>query len=86
MRLTADLVCQEAIGLMTDYLEGRLSRRSRRRFEKHMAGCPNCSEYLEQMRRTIEAAGRVQPADLEPEAREDLIELFRRYRDEAENL
>jgi anti-sigma factor RsiW len=77
--LTRDLVCRDAVELVTDYLEGRLSRRNRRRFEAHIAACPNCRTYLDQIRHTIAAAGLVQPEDLDPEARHDLIEVFRRY-------
>ena len=35
-----DIVCQQAVELVTDYLEGTLSRRDRRRFESHLAACP----------------------------------------------
>ena len=43
---------------MTDYLEGALSRRDRKRFERHLAGCPHCTEYLAQMRVTVAATTR----------------------------
>jgi anti-sigma factor RsiW len=78
-----DLVCQQAVELVTDYLEGALSRRARRRFEKHLAGCEHCTEYLAQMRETIRLAGRVTPEDLTPQMREDLTDLYRRWRDEG---
>ncbi len=78
--LTPDLVCRDAVELVTDYLEGRLSRRNRRRFEAHIAACPNCRTYLDQIRHTVAAVGTIQPEDLGPEAREELVELFRRYR------
>lgn len=64
---------------MTDYLEGALSPRDHRRVEAHLADCPHCSEYLSQMRVTIEAAGQVQPDDLAPEALDDLVSLYRRW-------
>jgi anti-sigma factor RsiW len=38
-----DIVCQRAVELVTDYLEGNLSRRDRRRFEAHLRACPNCA-------------------------------------------
>ena len=41
-----DLVCRQAVELVTDYLEGTLSGRARRRFEAHLAACPHCTEYL----------------------------------------
>jgi anti-sigma factor RsiW len=77
-----DLVCQQAVELVTDYLDGALSRRDRRRFEGHLKGCANCAAYLEQMRMTIRLAGEIEPEELTPEARRDLIELYRRWRSE----
>jgi anti-sigma factor RsiW len=77
-----DIVCQQAVELVTDYLEGTLSRRDRRRFEAHLRACPNCSAYLEQIRTTIALAGSIEPEDLTPEARADLTELYRRWRSE----
>jgi len=81
--LTRDLVCQQAVELVTDYLENRLSRRDRKSFERHLAGCPNCTAYLDQIRRTIAATGHIEAETLDPAARADLIELFRRYSDET---
>ncbi|HLM94743.1 MAG TPA: zf-HC2 domain-containing protein [Acidimicrobiales bacterium] len=77
-----DIVCQEAVELATDYLEGALSRRNRRRFEAHLRACPNCAAYLEQIRMTIELTGTVEADDLTPEARADLTELYRRWQTE----
>jgi anti-sigma factor RsiW len=79
-----DLVCRDAVALMTDYLEGSLSPRRRARLERHLAGCDGCDEYLRQIRVTIDVLGRVEPEDLEPEAREELVELFLRYRAETD--
>jgi anti-sigma factor RsiW len=78
--LTRDLTCQRAVELVTDYLEGTLSRRERRRFERHLRGCPPCSEYLEQIRTTVRLAGSVEADDLDPATRDGLLDLYRRYR------
>jgi anti-sigma factor RsiW len=75
-----DIVCQQAVELVTDYLDGALSRRDRRRFEAHLRACPNCTAYLEQIRITIALTGTVETDDLTPEAREDLSALYRRWR------
>ena len=77
-----DLVCQQAVELVTDYLDGALSRRDRRRFEAHIRACPNCAAYLEQIRITIDVTGAIQADDLTPEAAADLAELYRRWRAE----
>lgn len=77
-----DLVCREAIELMTEYLEGALPRRQRRRLESHLAACPNCSGYLEQIRITIRVTGSIDTDSLPPEAVDELTELYRRWRTE----
>lgn len=82
MALTKDISCHEAVALVSDYLEGALTRRDRRRLERHLADCLACSAYLEQMRVTIQTTGSVGPEDLSPEALDDLTELFERYRDD----
>ena len=76
-----DIVCQEAVELMSDYLDGSLPRRRRRRLERHLRACDACSAYLEQMRATIAVTGQVGPGDLDPEALDGLVDLFRRYRE-----
>jgi anti-sigma factor RsiW len=75
-----ELACQEVVELVTDYLEGALTRSQRRRFEAHLAGCENCTEYLEQMRATIRLTGALHAEDLTPHMREELTELFRHWR------
>ena len=77
-----DIVCQQAVELVTDYLEGALSRPERRRFERHLRACPNCSAYVEQIRITVSLLGAVEVDELTPEARQDLSELYRRWRNE----
>lgn len=84
LRRKDPLVCREVVELVTDYLEGALPRDERRRFEAHLAGCPHCTEYLAQMRATIRLTGRLEPDDLTDEMREDLGELYRRWRDGQE--
>ena len=76
----ASVVCRQAVELVTDYLEGGLSRRERARFEDHLKDCPHCSAYLEQMRATIATLGRIEPESLDDRAREDLVELYRRWK------
>jgi len=79
-----DLVCRQAVELVTDYLEGTLPRASRRRFEAHLAGCPHCTEYLAQMRETISLTGRLEPEDLNPQMQDEFVNLFRRWQSEQQ--
>jgi len=79
-RRRRDLVCRQAVELMTDYLEGALPEADRARLEAHLAGCPHCTEHLAQIRDVIGAAGRVEPDDLPPGAVDDLVALYESWR------
>jgi anti-sigma factor RsiW len=82
MRLfTRAMACQELVELVTAYFDGSLSRSDRRRFEAHIRGCEHCTAYLEQMRVMIEATGRLTEEDIEPAAREELLDAFRDWRE-----
>jgi anti-sigma factor RsiW len=76
------LPCQQLVELVTAYFDGSLPRRDRRRFERHISGCDNCTAYVEQMRLVVEASGRLTEDDLEPAAREELLDAFRGWKAE----
>ena len=78
-RRPSALVCRDAVALMAAYLDGVLPDADRARLEGHLAACPHCSEYLAQIRATIDALGRVEPDDLPDEAIDDLVTLYRQW-------
>jgi len=84
LRRRNELACQEMVELITDYLEGALSRSQRRRFDAHLAGCEHCAEYLEQMRATIRLTGRLRTEDLTPEMHDEFTAIYRRWRSEGD--
>jgi predicted anti-sigma-YlaC factor YlaD len=84
MSLGDAMSCQELVELVTAYLEGALGSAPRRRLQSHLAQCPGCERYLDQMRETLRLAGRLEPEDLPPEAREALRAAFRAWRDERD--
>jgi anti-sigma factor RsiW len=75
------LSCQELVELVTDYLEGVLPAEERARFEEHLRPCAGCSEYVAQMRATIELTGGLRPADLTPEAEQAMLSAFRDWKE-----
>jgi len=80
IRRRRSVVCRQAVELMSDYLEGALSERDRRRLEAHLADCPHCTEYLAQLRVAIDTMGRVEPDELPEAMVDDLVALYRRWR------
>jgi anti-sigma factor RsiW len=71
--------CQEIVELVTDYLEGALSAEDASRFEHHVTLCEGCAFYVEQIRMTIEAAGRIREEDVPPGVRDTLVAAFRDF-------
>jgi len=72
----ADLTCRELVELITDYLEGALSSRDRGRFEAHLDGCSNCTEYVAQFRETIRLTGSLRERDVPQQAADALLAEF----------
>jgi anti-sigma factor RsiW len=77
---TESLSCQELVELVTDYLEGALDDRHLRAFERHLAGCDACPEYVEQLRTTIRLVGTLTPDDLTRDAETALLQAFRDWK------
>jgi len=79
MRGSDNLTCKELVELVTEYLEKSLLR-EREQFERHLAVCPGCNTYLEQMRQMIRALGQLTEDSLEPKTRDELLALFRDWK------
>jgi anti-sigma factor RsiW len=77
MRLDRELACRDIVELVTAYLEHGLAPSERERFEEHLVFCDGCSTYLEQMRETIAATGRLATVALPVELERRLLEAFR---------
>jgi anti-sigma factor RsiW len=71
--------CQDLVELVTEYLEGALSPGERARFDAHVAECPGCDAYVEQIRATIALAGASAGLESRPEI-SGLLEAFRDFR------
>jgi anti-sigma factor RsiW len=79
-RVGETITCREFVELATDYLEGSLSESDRERFEDHLALCPGCQAYMEQLQATLRALGRIPEESLSAAAREELLQAFRDWK------
>jgi anti-sigma factor RsiW len=75
-----ELSCQEVVGLVTDYLEAALLPATLAQFEEHLADCPGCQTYLQQIQQTIDMLRRLAADPLFPETRQQLLELFQAWK------
>jgi anti-sigma factor RsiW len=74
-----DITCREFVELVTEYLENQLDSETRGRFEQHVAVCPGCARYLEQIRASSRVLGRVTLDTISPAARSQLMDAFRSW-------
>ncbi len=75
-----ELTCQEFVELVTEYLDDVMELRARARFEEHLADCPGCAAYLDQIRATRQTLGRVDLDTISTDARGQLLSAFRTWR------
>lgn len=73
------LTCQQAVELVTEYLEGAMTPPTRACFERHLRTCPHCVAYVEQVRRTADVLGHVQPVPPTGATRDALLDAFRDF-------
>lgn len=48
--------CQEMLDFLSDYLADELPAEVKASFERHLALCPDCVNYVESFRMTVESA------------------------------
>lgn len=82
MSVPSEMACKELVELVTEYLEETLPAADRQRFEDHLKDCPHCVIYLDQIRQTIRALGRLTEEDLSKDAKRDLLRIFRDWKKE----
>jgi anti-sigma factor RsiW len=71
------ITCQELTELVNDYIEGALGAHEMALFEQHLNFCDGCDWYVDQMRMTIAAVGRIEEADVPDAVRDRLLTAFR---------
>ena len=69
--------CNEFVQLVTAYLEGALDPDTEQRFVAHLTECDGCDRYLDQLRTTMRALGRLPAESLTEPTRDQLLAAFR---------
>ena len=69
--------CNAFVELVTAYLEGTLDPDTEQRFVAHLSECDGCDRYLEQLRATVAALGRLPAETLSEPTRDRLLNTFR---------
>jgi predicted anti-sigma-YlaC factor YlaD len=69
----AHIPCNAVVELLTEYLEGALDQETADRIEAHLALCPPCVVFLDQLRDTVRNLGQLSVDNL-PESTVDALE------------
>ncbi|MBZ5726700.1 MAG: zf-HC2 domain-containing protein [Acidobacteriia bacterium] len=74
--------CQDAVALLSDYVDFELPPAARSEVERHLAGCPGCLGVAEGLRHTIALCRAYEPmalpGPLSDRGRRDLEDAWRR--------
>jgi hypothetical protein len=76
-----EIVCRELVELVTPYLENAMPAHERVLLEQHLAECDGCQTYVQQMRLTIQAIGHVPDEAITSQTREQVLAIFRAWRE-----
>jgi predicted anti-sigma-YlaC factor YlaD len=82
MSINDTFSCQEVVELVTDYLENVLLPEMRKRLEEHVAECPGCETYIEQIRQTISILHQIAKQQVSPARKQEMLQFFRSWKQE----
>jgi anti-sigma factor RsiW len=74
-----DMMCNELVEVLTEYLEGTLGAHDRARLDAHLSICDDCQVYLEEFRTTIVLTDHTEPPEMSLELRNNLLRAFRAH-------
>jgi Putative zinc-finger len=64
--------------LVFDYVHGKLTGAVKRDFEQHLRICPDCVNFLNTYRKTVQATGSVAPEEIPPQVRTSILAFLRK--------
>lgn len=76
MTIDDALTCKEVVELVTAYLENVLLPGLRQQLEEHVADCPGCTNYIEQVRLTVGMLHQLAQEPVFPETKQELLKVF----------
>lgn len=68
-------ICAKITSLIVDYVTGKMNSRTCRMFNQHMRICPDCVNFLNTYRKTIQATQSLRFEDIPP----DMVRRVQRF-------
>ena len=83
MDASSHLTCQQLIDFLLSYLDNELPADQRAEFDRHMAACPSCVDYLNTYEKTIHLAKTCASESVPEEVPESLVQAILEARKRA---
>lgn len=77
----SEMECRQIAGLLADYLEGALPKRTVELIEWHIDGCGPCVAFVNTYRGTIDAARKLRDVEIPSELKQRLLTVLRVQRE-----
>lgn len=74
---TRSVTCEQAIEVLSDYVDGSMDGDTFTAFEAHFSDCPPCVDFLRTFKATISISAKVADAELPDEVRVRLRTFLR---------
>ena len=74
------VTCRELAEAMSEYIDDELTPEERKLIDTHLGLCGGCKNYLDQMQATIDAVGRLRGEPPPEETKQELLGLFRAWK------
>jgi len=73
-----DNACGDVFALLSEYLDGELEPASCAELEEHLAGCPECVEFVQSLKRSMQLCHELGQSIPAPEVNEEAMAGLRR--------
>ncbi len=74
------LGCRDIVELLDDYLDGALDPTDAAELDAHLAGCEDCTAFMQTYRGTVSKCRELRKSQLPPELRERLLSFLSQRR------
>jgi len=78
------MACIDVVDLVTEWMEGALDEDHRGELEEHLVVCPDCTEFVRQLRLTQQSLANLRATALASVVRDRLLEEFARWTDQRQ--
>jgi hypothetical protein len=70
--------CKQIAALIADYLADRLRPAVKQQFAKHLSLCPDCVNFINTYKKTVQSAATLRAEELPPKVRDNVLGFLRK--------